>query len=594
MYPKKKLRSSLFLTALTFAFLFSLYLIRNHAPQEQFARFSDSYLQSAYQNDSLSLHFTLTDPSAFGIDPSECSLPCYDKETYLAEGENLQKLRQMLSSISPAHLPANTKETYEILSAYLEKKQEGTKFPYFDEPLSPTSGIHTSLPVLLAEYNMEDEKDVESYLALLSLVPSYFDSLAAYETDKAAAGMFMASEDVSMVISQCDFMASDKGESLFTDCFLQNLKHVYDKDTEEYTYYASDHARILHTLVLPAYEKLGDSLLLLKEESKEQRGLCQYKNGKAYYTYLVQQQIGCDLTTEELAEQLSERLQTLYAELAVYRQKYPLDTLQDLSGASARLPAADTCLSTLQEQMAALFPPLPDSSPVTVKEIPAALAPYTAPAYYFTPRLSLCRPGGISNVNNVIYVNPETDYLTMYTTLAHEGFPGHMFQNVYFLASQGVTHENILRYVMNFPGYSEGWAMYVELLSFDHAYEKEEQKAYAHMLRLSREIQICLLCYLDIQIHAEAACLPDIAPYLAKIGITEPQALADVYTYLINEPGTYLKYYGGYLQLLACKEQYQKKCGTEQIPYSDLAFHTFFLSHGPDSYTRLSSIILSR
>ena len=51
----------------------------------------------------------------------------------------------------------------------------------------------------------------------------------------------------------------------------------------------------------------------LAEEGKEQRGLCQYKNGKAYYTYLVQQQIGCDLTTEELANQLSERLQTLYA-----------------------------------------------------------------------------------------------------------------------------------------------------------------------------------------------------------------------------------------------------------------------------------------
>lgn len=593
MYPKKKLRSSLFLTALTLAFLFSLYLIQKNSSEEKFARFSDSYLQSAYENDSLSLHFTLENPGAFAIDPSAISLPCYDRKTYLAEGESLQKLRRTLSGISPAHLPPHTKETYEILTAYLERKQEGTNFPYFEEPLSPTSGIHTTLPVLLAEYSMEEEKDVKSYLALLSLIPSYFDSLAAYETDKAAAGMFMASEDASMVISQCDFLASEKGESLFTDCFLQNLKQVYEKDTEKYAYYTSDHARILHTLVLPAYEKLGDSLLLLREEGKEQRGLCQYPNGKAYYTYLEQQQIGCDLTTEELAKQLSERLQTLYAELAVYRQKYPLDTLPDLSGTSADLPAPDTCLSTLQEQMSALFPPLPDSSPVTVKEIPTALAPYTAPAYYFTPRLSLCRPGEISNVNNVIYVNPETDYLTMYTTLAHEGFPGHMFQNVYFLATQGVTRENILRYVMNFPGYSEGWAMYVELLSFDHTYEKEEQKAYAHMLRLSREIQICLLCYLDIWIHTKDACLPDIAPYLAKIGIKEPQDLADVYTYLVNEPCTYLKYYGGYLQLLACQELYKEKCETAHIQYSDLAFHTFFLSHGPDSYPSIRQAILS-
>lgn len=39
MYPKKKLRSSLFLTALTFAFLFSLYLIQKNSPEEKFARF---------------------------------------------------------------------------------------------------------------------------------------------------------------------------------------------------------------------------------------------------------------------------------------------------------------------------------------------------------------------------------------------------------------------------------------------------------------------------------------------------------------------------------------------------------------------------
>ena len=116
MYPKKKLRSSLFLTALTLAFLFSLYLIQKNSPEEKFARFSDSYLQSAYENDSLSLHFTLTDPSTFGIDPAICSLPCYDRETYLAEGETLQQLRRTLSGISPAHLPAHTQETYKILT----------------------------------------------------------------------------------------------------------------------------------------------------------------------------------------------------------------------------------------------------------------------------------------------------------------------------------------------------------------------------------------------------------------------------------------------------------------------------------------------
>ena len=141
---------------------------------------------------------------------------------------------------------------------------------------------------------------------------------------------------------------------------------------------------------------------------------------------------------------------------------------------------------------------------------------------------------------------------------------------------------------MDFPGYSEGWAFYTEILSFSYA---EGDPTYLELLRLSREIQICLLCILDIRIHDGGAGVADISPYLARIGIREPADIENIYSYLIGEPGTYLTYYGGYLELLDCKQLYRKKCMSKDMTYSDLAFHTFFLEHGPDSYVNIKAAI---
>ena len=240
--------------------------------------------------------------------------------------------------------------------------------------------------------------------------------------------------------------------------------------------------------------------------------------------------------------------------------------------------------------MKELFPSPGTSSPVIIKEIPACLAEFTAPAYYFTPSVTICRKGDISSIENIIYVGTEAknDPASLFSTLAHEGYPGHMYQNVYFLASQGVNKRNVLRYCMDFPGYSEGWAFYTEMLSFSYA---EGDSTYLEMLRLSKEIQLCLLCILDIRIHDGGAGVADIAPYLARIGIREPSDVENIYSYLIGEPGTYLTYYGGYLELLECKQLYRKKCMSEDVTYSDLGFHTFFLNHGPDSYTNIKKAI---
>lgn len=631
MVIKKRILSSVCLLLLLFAFLLSLGYIKRRGADRQFEALSQEILQDSYEKDSLSLHFAFRDPAQFGIDDSGVHLPCYDRSSYLQEPEKTRQLLSLLEATEADKLSAETAETYEILQHVLQKKAEGADYLYFEEPLSPTGGIHFSLPVLLAEYAMEDREDVENYLKLLRQIPTYFESLAAYEADKAAAGMFMAAEDVNTVISQCDFMASESGSDLYAACFAGQLKTVCEPGSEAYAAYEAEQKQIFDTLVGPAYEKLADALSLLKDTQKEQRGLCRYEGGRDYYEYRIQTLIGTDKTCEEISDILIRRTADLYTQLAALRSRYdstlalgaspatqdntsspasemqsqndttaPAQTLTDPADAGKSqteydVTDIDTYIPALQENLKKDFPMLPESTPVSIKQIPDALKAYTAPAYYFIPRIQMCRPGRIDGIENIIYYNRDAcqDPVSLYTTLAHEGFPGHMYQNNYFIASHGVSASNMLRYSLDFPGYSEGWAMYTELLAYENAAAFTGQdETYCKMLRLSREIQLCVLCYLDIQIHADQATLPGVAPFLAKIGVKDPAAVSEVYTYLVNEPGTYLKYYMGYLELLECKKLFRQRCEEAGKDYSDLAFHTFFLEHGPDTYVRIREKIL--
>ena len=586
---KKIITSPVFFLFLTGAFILAVFFMTHGGEDSHFVEISNAILVDNFENDTLSMQFSFQKPEEFGLSEDACALPMYNRDEYLSSGCALTETIALLEKINPEHLSDQAQSTYHVLLSYLKMQDKGSHFLYFEEPLSSTSGIHISLPVLLAEFPMKDEEDLNRYLSVLSLIPSYFESLAAYEEDKAKTGMFMASEDADLVISQCDYFASEQGAQFFEECFATVLDDLFPNNEAFRSRYAQKHSDIIHNKVLPAYEKLSDDLLLLKKSGKERQGLCSYARGQEYYEHLLQRQIGSDASTKEIAEKLYVRLEDLYLELGALTAETSASGHQYIG----ETLSAEQCLPALQTEMKELFPSPGGSNPVTIKEIPAALADFTAPAYYFTPSISVCRKGDTSSIKNIIYVgtDAQNDSTSLFTTLAHEGYPGHMYQNVYFLTSQGVNKKNVLRYCMDFPGYSEGWALYTELLSFSYA---EGDRTYLEMLRLSREIQLCLLCILDIRIHDGGADIADISPYLARIGIREPSVVENVYSYLINEPGTYLKYYGGYLELLECKEIYRKKCMSENVTYSDLDFHRFFLEHGPDTYVNIKAAIAGK
>lgn len=603
----KKIRASLWFLFFILLFLVSILCVQRLEEKRKFWHVTQELLQSSYGTDVLSCHFSFTDPEQFQIHAEH--LPCYDREAYISSQTETERYLAALSEIDEDKLSRGARETYQILNDYLSQKWKGEEYRYYEEPLSPTSGIHSSLPVLLSEYDMRTRADAESYLGLMSEIPVYFESLARFEADKAQAGMFMASEDADLVISQCDFMASSGGKKLFSDCFHSSLSALGDVSDEDKTIYQKRQQELFDRYVAPAYEKLADQLLLLKEHGKEQKGLCYYEGGKDYYEHRLCQLVGTQKSVCEMETILKKRLDNLYQKLSELKEKGTIDRFLKEKATAGNAVLKKQGLSLLEMTMGESFPRITEQGQIQIKQIPETLLAYTAPAYYFVPRISIVRPGSkdMEKIKNVIYVNPSAwnEPVDLFTTLAHEGYPGHMFQHMYFLDKKGVSKDNVLRYCMDFPGYSEGWAMYVELASYTYAGSCSNlDKDVLTLLRLSREIQLCMLCYLDIQVHYRGASVKEVATPLAQIGIKDAATLHDVYSYLINEPGTYLKYYMGYLELEECKRAYQKCHEIEDADW-EKSFHAFFLEHGPDSYINIkkaicqdssvsSSIMLSR
>lgn len=584
----------------------SVFLFGGRADAARLTRLETQLLQSSFSGDTLSLHFTLAEPAKWGLDKLPAALPVYSASAGEEANVQLQKLQKRLSRIHPERLSEADALRYTLLQQYLAEREEALRFPFYQEALSPSSGAQTQFPVLMAEFPLRSRADVQQYLALLAQTGAYFDGLLDYEKERAAAGLFLSDESARAVIAQCDALmdeASVQGGSHFLcQTFAERLGPLLESGAitqEEQARYLAENSRILRDVVVPAYRRLAEQLALLQGDHPQDRGLCALPDGKAYYAYLAARATGSDQSVPELRALLLERLREDFhalAALSVRRRQLcadPEDYDALAAQAGALLPdAPQDILADLRQRMARDFPALAaDGKPLaedaircTVRAVPDSLEPYVSPAYYFTPPADRVQ-------DNTIYINRSQtpEGLSLYTTLAHEGYPGHLYQSVCFRLSEDPSLPPV-RSLYYYGGYTEGWAMYVEMRSYEYARQAIREAGGGDLAdfvctleRLNRDMQLCLYSLLDIAIHYDGAALEDVQALLGRFGLS-PETARAVYRYIAQEPANYLKYFVGYLKILECRDYVKTLWGEA---YSDLAFHTFFLQTGPCRFSTL-------
>ncbi len=578
--------------------------------EKRFAKISSSLFVDDLSGNTLNMHYTVACPADFGIHSYDATLPFYSRKEHLESQAATKELLDSLEELDAQNLRAADRYAYTLLTRSLENSLALNSFSYYDEPLSPSSGMQSQLPILLAEYAFRTRRDVEDYLDLLDQTDEYFSSLLTFEQEKADAGLLLSAASLDKVKQQCDTILTreelDAGTHFLQTTFAERLQPLIDQGIlteEEALRYQVQNDRLLRTVMLPAYQALADGLFLLEDETVPLRGLASYPEGREYYRHLLISETGSYRDIAEIKRLLLSKFTEEYNAIRTLVSKHPeiSDLLSGDGLETFPISGADAMLSDLQSRMKADFPSLPcnpaetaekESLPkVTVKAVSPSLERYSAPAFYLTAPVD-------DTDNNVIYINHKNmpDGLELYTTLAHEGYPGHLYQTVYHNRAFLQKGENKVRQLLWYGGYLEGWALYVEFYSFDYAadvYAEQGASSAAVLTQLEqhdRSLQLCLYCLLDIMIHYDNASYSQVAELLESVGIDSASSVRAVYAYLVEEPCNYLKYYLGYLEILQLKEKAKELWGAE---YSDLRFHTFYLDCGPSDFSSLEERLLS-
>lgn len=591
------IKRKIFLFAmLGFASLSLLTLFVAGRDARSFRHFSNHFFISELSANTLNMHYTIANPADYGITDYTATLPSYSKQQRAVSLAELSSTIRLLSSLNADRLRESDAYTYRLLLPYLENEEKGMQdYYYYGNPLSPSSGMQSQLPILLAEYTFRSKQDVTDYLSLLNQTDSYFTGILNYLNGQAKEGLFMADYSTDKVILQCSTIMDpslvSSGKHFLNTTFEERLDVLLEKNIitqQEKEAYIKENSRLLTTVMLPAYQSLGNGLRLLKGSGKNEAGLAHYPQGKEYYLHLVRSTTGSYRDIQEIKQLLFQDFDRNFDALYSLLQEHP--NLASSSGSSSKFiyeQPADM-LQNLQQMMVHVFPSLDEVSAGTmpvcaVKSISPSLEAHSSPAFYLTPPLDDIH-------ENVIYINQKNNPsgVELYTTLAHEGYPGHLYQTVYSQLYSQKAGIDPIRSLLSYGGYVEGWAMYVELKSYDYAKtlmkEDPNTEIQYETRKLDRQIQLCLYSLLDIAIHYEGASYEQVHKMLSSIGITNPHTTRSIYEYITEEPANYLKYYLGYLEILELKKEAESLWGSS---YSEYRFHKFYLENGPADFTNL-------
>lgn len=570
---------------LTFSILLLLgtfFYSQHHTSQtedQRFENYTDQLFRQELSGNTLSLHYTLKNPATYNIVNSSVSLGTYQTDTSNLSA-SLENSLSLLHSYDKTKLSKRNQATYEILENHLSYSLKSSQYLLYEEPLASLTGAQAQLPILLSEYQFYTKQDVDTYLALLAETPEYFASILDFEEEKAKHGLFMSKPQADAIIDECKTFINLQNNNFLYSSFEQRLQTL-NLPKKEKDAYVEKNVDSIKQYVYPAYEQLMQGLHELKNSGTNSGGLCHLPEGDKYYELLTAIETGSsrsipelqELTKKHIAEDLASIQKTLSSLSA--ETPSPSSDLFKSQGVVLEDSNPASILSSLRGNLSGHFPAPPNVN-VQIKYVSQEMQNFLSPAFYLIPALD-------NTEENIIYINNGhiSDDLSLYTTLAHEGYPGHLYQTTYFASK----NPSPIRHLLDCGGYTEGWATYSEMLSYYFAPIKKTQ---ATLMQKNSSILLGLYALADMGVHYDGWSLLDTTTFFRGYGITDTKAIEEIYQLILSDPANYLKYYIGYVEFLELKKEAMTLWGKE---FTQERFHKAVLDMGPAPFDLIRKYI---
>lgn len=570
---------------LTFSILLLLgtfFYSQHHTSQtedQRFENYTDQLFRQELSGNTLSLHYTLKNPATYNIVNSSVSLGTYQTDTSNLSA-SLENSLSLLHSYDKTKLSKRNQATYEILENHLSYSLKSSQYLLYEEPLASLTGAQAQLPILLSEYQFYTKQDVDTYLALLAETPEYFASILDFEEEKAKHGLFMSKPQADAIIDECETFINLQNNNFLYSSFEQRLQTL-NLPKKEKDAYVEKNVDSIKQYVYPAYEQLMQGLHELKNSGTNSGGLCHLPEGDKYYELLTAIETGSSRSIPELQEltkkHIAEDLASIQKTLSSLSTETPSPSSDLFKSQGVVLEDSNpaSILSSLRGNLSGHFPAPPNVN-VQIKYVSQEMQNFLSPAFYLIPALD-------NTEENIIYINNGhiSDDLSLYTTLAHEGYPGHLYQTTYFASK----NPSPIRHLLDCGGYTEGWATYSEMLSYYFAPIKKTQ---ATLMQKNSSILLGLYALADMGIHYDGWSLLDTTTFFRGYGITDTKAIEEIYQLILSDPANYLKYYIGYMEFLELKKEAMTLWGKE---FTQERFHKAVLDMGPAPFDLIRKYI---
>ena len=536
--------------------LISSILTPIHA-EESFSEFEDELFQEMMSEDYTTLHFSLRDYQKYGIEKPEVNIGDASWDEYEDSVEDCDEYLKKLQSFDYDSLSETEQKDYRTIAFYLERNKELNSYPYFDWAFNSAEGVIDNLLTTFTEFVFYEKEDIDDYLTTLASVPAYLDQCLENTKKQAAEGYFLTDAMLKETEDAIAKFVDKKDDNELIKIFDENIDAFDGLSAEEKEAYKKKNQEIVLNAYIPSYEKVAEELQKLKGARKADYNVSSLDDGSEYYAALARYKTSIDADVETILDICTQYIEKSVDELYDIMQNHSEVTEETLD-----FDSAEDVLSYLEGHLDA-FPAL-DKVYYNVQYLDPSVANDSIVAYYLSPPVDDMR-------DNVIKINGDnvSDVIDLYTTLAHEGFPGHLYQTNYYILQQ----PSLLRTQLTMMGYQEGWGMFAEGQALHVSGLSEYASEYQ---KINIELNYVLSAAVDLGVNGLGWSTKDVSKYLDNLDLNSSIA-KDLYDFATLQPGTILPYGVGVAMFELLENKAKNALGND---FDQKAFNEVLLNDG--------------
>lgn len=538
---------------------------REEKAQREFDEYCDQLFVEMLGDDALNIHYTLAEPEKYGVKIDEYTLGEFTVEEIEESEKWVEDTLKKLKETDASLLTERQQLSLETLTAYFEKQDAYKGLYLLSNMFGPNSGLTANLTINFIEYTFADEEDVKMYLELLKDTERYVGQILDFVRLQSEKGYFMPDFCVDMNVETCEKYLNAEDNPLIAS-FNEKVAALDISEEKKNEYIEADE-QYVKDYFDKAYQDIIDTLTELKGTAANELGLCYYENGKEYYTALLKEKSSTDLEPEEIIELLDDGMEALMEDyMALYNADMTL--LEQYMNLDFGMNSAEEILTFLADNVNKEFPE-PYTKDFVVQYQSKATEIDGTLAYYLTARLDQLGYNSIK-VNGSAFGE---DYTRMYSTLAHEGFPGHLYQFTSVYGNEEIP--NVCKLV-DFIGFTEGYAEYAA----DRAYMLVGcSEELTEFMALDGLFGYILESRADLGINYEGWNREECAEYLAGYGI-DSSVSDEIFETLVSDPALLIPYTVGHIMMRDMREKAENELGDafDAVDYHRLIMNTGLVS----------------